>query len=78
MYRPIALLKQEMTVASLTTPLLKNPNASLGEMASGIAHEINNPLAIIKASAEQLLSLKQDEDGEELLNGDVICLLALN
>lgn len=40
--------------------------ASLGEMASGIAHEINNPLAIIKASAEQLLSLKQDEDGEEL------------
>lgn len=29
--------------------------ASLGEMASGIAHEINNPLAIIKASAEQLL-----------------------
>ncbi len=40
--------------------------ASLGEMASGIAHEINNPLAIIKASAEQLLSLKQDEDGEAL------------
>lgn len=30
--------------------------ASLGEMASGIAHEINNPLAIIKASAEHLLS----------------------
>ncbi len=29
--------------------------ASLGEMASGIAHEINNPLAIIKASAEQLV-----------------------
>lgn len=29
--------------------------ASLGEMASGIAHEINNPLAIVKASAEQLL-----------------------
>lgn len=30
--------------------------ASLGEMASGIAHEINNPLAIIKASAEQVLA----------------------
>lgn len=30
--------------------------ASLGEMASGIAHEINNPLAIVKASAEQVLA----------------------
>ena len=40
--------------------------ATLGEMASGIAHEINNPLAIIKASAEQLLSLKHEEDGEAL------------
>ena len=28
--------------------------ASLGEMASGIAHEINNPLAIIRASADML------------------------
>lgn len=33
--------------------------ASLGEMASGIAHEINNPLAIIKASSDQLASLSQ-------------------
>lgn len=40
--------------------------ASLGEMASGIAHEINNPLAIIKASAEQLLSFSEEEDGEVL------------
>lgn len=28
--------------------------ASLGEMASGIAHEVNNPLAVIALSAEQL------------------------
>ncbi len=30
--------------------------ASLGEMAGGIAHEINNPLAIIKLQAERLRS----------------------
>lgn len=36
--------------------------ASLGEMASGIAHEINNPLAIIKASAEQLLDGCQNQE----------------
>ena len=37
--------------------------SSLGEMASGIAHEINNPLAIIKGKAYQIL--------KKLENGDV-------
>ncbi|AUN98402.1 hypothetical protein C0V70_09845 [Bacteriovorax stolpii] len=36
--------------------------SSLGEMASGIAHEINNPLAIIKGKAYQIL--KRLENGE--------------
>lgn len=31
--------------------------ASLGEMASGIAHEINNPLTIIKANSDYVLGL---------------------
>lgn len=36
--------------------------ASLGEMASGIAHEINNPLAIIKGKCEVILhQLKQQK-----------------
>lgn len=34
--------------------------SSLGIMASGIAHEINNPLAIVSAGAEQLESLLAD------------------
>ncbi len=41
---------------------------SLGEMAGGIAHEINNPLAIIQLNAEQLSnSLKKKDVGTEVL-----------
>lgn len=40
--------------------------ASLGEMAGGISHEINNPLMIIKAQAEQLLRIAEDE---RMING---------
>jgi signal transduction histidine kinase len=35
--------------------------ASLGELSSGIAHEINNPLAIIRQEAEWLLQLFKQE-----------------
>jgi signal transduction histidine kinase len=35
--------------------------SALGEMAGGIAHEINNPLAIIHAYSNQILDLLDDE-----------------
>ena len=36
--------------------------ASLGEMSAGIAHEVNNPLAIIAGSAELLATLKDNPE----------------
>lgn len=44
--------------------------AELGMMSAGIAHEINNPLAIIQARASQLLRIYNDpEKKEDLLAG---------
>ncbi len=55
---------QDIGEKKMQEELIKNQQArmvssaklsSLGEMASGIAHEINNPLAIIKGKAYQLI-----------------------
>ena len=46
-------------------------NSNLGEMAGGIAHEINNPLAIIQAKAESLKNrlLHDFEDKDKIISG---------
>ncbi len=41
--------------------LSSSRNSELGELASGIAHEINNPLTVVKVKARKLKSLKQDD-----------------
>lgn len=61
------LLEQQLTNASRL--------ASLGEMAGGIAHEINNPLAVIKGKCFQILQLQKrgefSYDGVEKLVRDI-------
>jgi C4-dicarboxylate-specific signal transduction histidine kinase len=42
--------------------------ASLGEMASGIAHEINNPLTVVIGNAELLKKLNEDKNNDPVLS----------
>lgn len=65
------LYLHDLTEAKETEALIENSRAqmlltskfsALGEMAGGIAHEINTPLAVIQMRTEQLLESLSDDD----------------
>ncbi|MFZ4715236.1 MAG: ATP-binding protein [Bacteriovoracaceae bacterium] len=56
-------IQAEEKIKEMSNQLIQSSKlASLGEMAAGVAHEINNPLAIIEGTANQIPKYLQDPE----------------
>ncbi|MFN7728360.1 MAG: sensor histidine kinase, partial [Bdellovibrio sp.] len=66
-YRQVRLIYEADEELKISRARATNASklASIGEMAGGLAHEVNNPLAIIMGQAEHIRSLAEKSTGPE-------------
>lgn len=69
----VAVLTDLLAIKNLEAIVSRQERlAALGQLTAGVAHELRNPLSIIKACAEILNQRFANQPGEQGLTGDII------